>query len=273
MCNFIYKILIVVFSVLIVRGSLVENFLNEIDHDYKCDFEDMMIAETVRFVRSPFSCRVYHVCAFYKQYTLTCAEGLYFDLNLDSCNFQNLVDCQLKSTEQIDATTSTVSNNFTEFKNINDLSINNETNETFNKFQFNFTNFAEFNSTESNINITTLETLRSTILPLETTTFIILNSTLNEINNNISEILAENLTISVNSIFNQSEILETYNSTLSPVSSASLIQELNLTNTEPTEEFSTIKSTVTVPSISIPLVYKENSDLSSRICVNFLIVY
>jgi hypothetical protein len=61
--------------------------------DYKCDFEDRKLAESVRFFRSPVSCRVFHICAFFNQYTLTCPLGLYFDENLDTCNFESAVNC------------------------------------------------------------------------------------------------------------------------------------------------------------------------------------
>ena len=61
--------------------------------DYKCDFEDRKLAETVRFFRSPHSCRVYHICAFFKQYTLTCPPSLHFDEDLSACNLASSVNC------------------------------------------------------------------------------------------------------------------------------------------------------------------------------------
>ena len=65
--------------------------------DQQCDFYNETLTDKVWFVRSPYNCRVYHLCAFYKQFTLTCAEGLYFDENIDSCNFESLVSCQLNN--------------------------------------------------------------------------------------------------------------------------------------------------------------------------------
>ena len=69
--------------------------------DYKCDFEDRKLAESVRFFRSPVSCRVFHICAFFNQYTLTCPLGLYFDENLDTCNFESAVNCSYSGSSEL----------------------------------------------------------------------------------------------------------------------------------------------------------------------------
>ncbi|CAF0832187.1 unnamed protein product [Brachionus calyciflorus] len=88
-----------VFSILIESSQ---------DEENSCNFDDRRLAESVRFIRSKYSCRVYHVCAFYKQYTLTCAEGLYFDEDSDSCNYQEIVYCPLPEDEITDQENSSV---------------------------------------------------------------------------------------------------------------------------------------------------------------------
>ena len=35
--------------------------------DQQCDFYNQTLVDKIWFVRSPFNCRVYHLCAFYKQ--------------------------------------------------------------------------------------------------------------------------------------------------------------------------------------------------------------
>ena len=73
--------------------------------DYKCDFEDRRLAESVRFIRSPVSCRVFHICAFFSQFTLICPFGLYFDENLDTCNFESAVNCSDSSSSSFNEST------------------------------------------------------------------------------------------------------------------------------------------------------------------------
>jgi hypothetical protein len=99
--------------------------------DYKCDFTNNTIAENIRLVRSPFSCRVFHICAFYKQYTLTCADGLYFDENLNSCNFEYMVDCPLGVAIEKTTTTKTTVTFTTHFEKAT-TSTNLATQETLN---------------------------------------------------------------------------------------------------------------------------------------------
>lgn len=92
-----------------VKSSSILIETPEDSGDYKCEFTNRSISETIRFVRSPYSCRVYHICAYYKQYSLTCPEGLFFDEELDACNFESLVECQIAN-EPISTTIETSSN-------------------------------------------------------------------------------------------------------------------------------------------------------------------
>jgi hypothetical protein len=86
------------FAILLIKSyeSIIIETTND-QTDQQCDFYNETLIDKVWFVRSPYNCRVYHLCAFYKQFTLSCAQGLFFDENIDSCNFESLVNCQLNS--------------------------------------------------------------------------------------------------------------------------------------------------------------------------------
>lgn len=64
-----------------------------------CNFQDRRLSESVRLIRSKYNCRVFYICAFYKQYSLICAEGLYFDEDSNSCNYQEIVQCEVSSSD------------------------------------------------------------------------------------------------------------------------------------------------------------------------------
>lgn len=63
--------------------------------DFRCAFDNSTMAEfySITFHRSPYNCRVYHICAFGRQFSYICAEGLLFDERLDTCNFEHEVEC------------------------------------------------------------------------------------------------------------------------------------------------------------------------------------
>ena len=61
---------------------------------YKCNFSiNINDSKLIRFERDPLDCRVFHICAFNRTYTLACVKGYYFDSIKNICNFENLVDC------------------------------------------------------------------------------------------------------------------------------------------------------------------------------------
>lgn len=64
-------------------------------NDFKCTFNNSNTTEfySISFHRSPYNCRVYHICAFGKQFSYICAEGLFFDDRLETCNFEHEVEC------------------------------------------------------------------------------------------------------------------------------------------------------------------------------------
>jgi hypothetical protein len=75
---------------------------------YKCNFSiNLNESKLIRFERDPFECRVFHICAFNRTYTLSCVKGYYFDSVKNICNFENLVDCHV-----IEPTVSTVVEKF-----------------------------------------------------------------------------------------------------------------------------------------------------------------
>lgn len=88
------KIILMIFLLTKTHSYLIETTPGEED---VCNFQDRRLAESVRLIRSKYNCRVYYVCAFYKQYSLICAEGLYFDQDSNSCNYQEIVKCKLAS--------------------------------------------------------------------------------------------------------------------------------------------------------------------------------
>lgn len=101
----------ILFLFSLLNNTMYSSVLISVDEqdviDYKCDFEDRRLAESVRFVRSPVSCRVFHICAFFSQYTLMCPFGLYFDEDLDTCNFESAVNCSDSSSDFLKESTTT----------------------------------------------------------------------------------------------------------------------------------------------------------------------
>jgi hypothetical protein len=63
--------------------------------EYKCNFSDSM-NRRLKFVRDPHDCRVFHICAFNKQFTHECLQGFYFDTLINACNPEHQVDCENK---------------------------------------------------------------------------------------------------------------------------------------------------------------------------------
>lgn len=110
-----------------------------------CNFQDRRLAESVRLVRSKYNCRVFYICAFYKQYSLICAEGLYFDQDSNSCNYQEIVKCELSSHDL------KTQDNPNTFKLIDqNQGSENQSNQTeLNFYDFNFMNQTNFSINET----------------------------------------------------------------------------------------------------------------------------
>lgn len=85
-------------AVLMNRSMDLENDMLSDNREFKCQSGDSNSNSTdfytIKFHRSPYNCRVYHICAFGKQFSYICAEGLFFDERLDTCNFEHEVDCE-----------------------------------------------------------------------------------------------------------------------------------------------------------------------------------
>jgi len=64
------------------RAIIIENSFED-GVDIQCDFNSTTASMPIWFVRSPYNCRIYHLCtSAFKQFTFTCAEGLFFDENI-----------------------------------------------------------------------------------------------------------------------------------------------------------------------------------------------
>jgi hypothetical protein len=91
---------------------------------YKCNFTiNIDEAKLIRFERDPLDCRVFHICAFNRTYTLSCVKGYYFDSTKNICNYANLVDCNIPENVIAEIITNdTISSNETDNVRVGEVS-------------------------------------------------------------------------------------------------------------------------------------------------------